>query len=313
VETGGKSMALTLLDQAKLCVDPLQKGIIEEYPRTSEVLQRLPFMSVSSDTYRYNREEILPGVGFRGVNESYNESTGILNPQIETLMISGGFSDVDRALIKTQGNVNDLRAIYDGLKAKALSLFWTKEFFKGDTTVNPRGFDGLEKRLTGPQLLDMGSSAGGDTLTLAMLDELIDCCPWGVDCLFINRTMRRKVNALIRASGAAIETVSDAFGQQIPSYASIPIGIIWIDEKGNEILDFNEPAPGDGATVTTSIYAVKFGAGQYVSGLQVSPIEVLDLGLYAGGIKFRTLIEWISGMAVFNSRAAARLRGIKNA
>ena len=193
-------------------------------------------MNCSSDSYKYNRESSLPGVAFRGINESYVESTGVVNPVVESLSIFGGFSDVDRALVKTQGTINDIRAIHDGLKAKAAALFFTKCFFKGDSVSEPRGFDGLQARLTGNQLIDMGSTSGGDTLTLAKIDELIDAVQGGPDVIFCNKTIRRKINSLARASGAAIETVSGAFGQRLEAYAGIPLGIIENDETDTEIL-----------------------------------------------------------------------------
>ena len=304
---------LTLIEKSKLCVDPLQKGVIEIFPRTSAVLEYLPFLNVSSDSYKYNQEQTLPGVAFRGINEDYDESTGTLNPVTEVLTILGGHSDVDRVLVKTQGNLNDLRAIHDGLKAKAASLTFTRCFFKGDCTSNPREFDGLQARLTGSQVIDCGTTASGDTLTLDKLDELIDAIQGGPDVLFMNKTMRRKVNALRRAAGQAIETVSDSFGRQIDAYASIPIGIIENDESDSPILDFTEAAPAGGSSICTSIYAIKFGVSEYVSGLQCGDLEVIDHGLYSGGVKYRTTIEWFTGLAIFNGKSAARLRGIRNA
>jgi len=306
-------MSLTLLEAAKLSQTPLQRGVIEVFPRTSPILERLPFLDVASDSYKYNQEEALPGIAFRGIGEGYTESTGVINPITETLAIMGGVSDVDRALVKTQGNINDLRAIHDGLKAKAAALFHCKNFFKGDTDADPKGFDGLEKRLTGGQVIDMGATSGGDALTLPKLDELIDAVAGGPDVLFMNKTMRRKINTLIRAANQAIETVSDAFGRLLTAYAGVPIAVIENDEADNAILAFDEAAPGGGASVCTSIYAVRFGAKEYVSGLQCGKMDVIDMGLYSGGTAYRTLIEWICGLAVFHPRAAARLRGVKNA
>ena len=82
-------MALTLLEAAKLTQDPLKRGVIEIFPRTSPVLERLPFLSVDGMAYKYNEEKTLPGIGFRNVNESYTESTGVVNPQVEPLFIGG--------------------------------------------------------------------------------------------------------------------------------------------------------------------------------------------------------------------------------
>lgn len=302
---------LTLLEAAKLVQDPLARGVIEIFPRVSPVLERLPFFNVNGQAYKYNMEETLPGIAFRGINESYVESTGVVNPQVEALYVMGGISTVDRALVKTQGNVNNLRATYDSMKAKAAALTYTQKFFKGDNASNPKEFDGLENRLTGDQVIDAGNTSGGDTLTLAMLDLLIDQVQGGPDVLFMNKTMRRKVSALVRAANQAQETVSDAFGRQVAAYSGVPIGIIEDDKDGNLILPFTEDNPGGGTAASTSIYAVRFGLVEYVSGLQSGGMDVLDLGL--NRTMYETLIEWVCGLGVFHPKAAARLRGVKNA
>lgn len=303
---------LTLLEAAKLTTDPLKRGVIEIFPRTSPVLERLPFFGIDGMAYKYNLEQTLPGIGFRGINESYTESTGVVNPAVESLFIGGGISKVDRVLVKTQGASNNLRAVHDAMKAKALSLEFTKKFFKGDNATYPKEFDGLENRLTGDQVLDMGDTSGGDTLTLAKLDELLDAVIGGADVLFMNKTLRRKVNALMRAAGQASETVSDGFGRQINAYAGVPIGVVEDDKDGNAILGFTEENPGGGTAASSSIYAVRFGAAEYVSGLQNGGMDVKDLGLIAGTPFLGTDIEWICGMGVFHPKAAARLKGISN-
>jgi hypothetical protein len=302
---------LTLLEAAKLVQDPLARGVIEIFPRTSPVLERLPFFNVNGQAYKYNQEKTLPGIAFRGINESYTESTGIVNPQVEPLFVLGGISQVDRALVKTQGDVNSLRATYDAMKAKAAALEYTRAFFKGANAGNPNEFDGLEARCTGTQVINMGSTSGGDALTLDGLDLLLDAVQGGADALFMNKTLRRKVSKLVRAAGQAMEMVTDSFGRQLASYAGVPIAVIEQDKDGAEILPFTEANPGGGTAASSSIYAVKFGAAEYVSGLQAGMMDVIDLGL--SGIFYQTLIEWITGMGIFHPKAAARLRGIKNA
>lgn len=291
---------LTLLESKKYKDDPLQQGIVEIFAETSPVLQYMPFMGVAGDAYQYKREDTLPGVAFREYNEVYDESTGVIQRLTENLKIFGGSAKVDRAQIKTQGNGDDLLAVQTRMKSKAAALDFTKNFFKGDVGTDPKGFDGLEKRLTGAQVLDAGGA-----LTLAMLDEAIDAVHGGPTVLFMNKTMRRKVNALMRAAGQAVETVSDVFGRQIPAYAGIPIGIIEDDANGDPILGFDET--GD----TTSIYPVRFGAAEYVSGLQCGALEVLDMGMVQSWRQID--IEWIVSFAIFNGKSAARLSGITEA
>ena len=74
-------MALTLVEAAKLrSGEVIRSAIIEMFARSSDILRVLGFDSIAGNALKYNREETLPGVGFRGVNEAYTESTGVLNP-----------------------------------------------------------------------------------------------------------------------------------------------------------------------------------------------------------------------------------------
>jgi hypothetical protein len=253
----------------------------------------------------------LPGADFRAINQAYVESTGVVDPITEPLRVLGGSSRVDRALVKTQGSINDLRAIADQQKAKATGLTFTRYFFKGDAATDPRQFDGLQVRIGGSQLLEAGSTSGGDTLTLAALDELLDQVQGGADMIFCNKFMRRKINALMRSAGQAIETVSDTFGRQIPAYAGIGLGIIEKDAEGNEILDFAEANPGGGDPASTSIYACRFAPQEAVCGLQAGSMEIIDQGLV--DVWYQTMIEWICTFTIFNPFSAARLCGIKAA
>ena len=113
---------LTLTEASKLIQNPLQRGVVETFARTSPVLERLPFMDVNGNAYSYNVEQTLPGIAFRDYNTSYTESTGVVNPHTEKLYIMGGISSVDRALVKTQGSVNKIRAIHDNMKARQRPL-----------------------------------------------------------------------------------------------------------------------------------------------------------------------------------------------
>ena len=200
----------------------------------------------------------------------------------------GGISSVDRALVKTQGSVNNIRAIHDNMKAKAAALTFTAKFFNGDNTTAATEFDGLKERLTGNQALTYTGA-----LTLDKVDELVDGVIGGPTALFMSKATRRTVNALRRAAGQATEVVSDSFGRQIDAYAGIPIGVIEEDKDGAAIL-----ADGE-------IYAIRMGVQEYVSGLQAGGMEVIDLGL--NRTQYETLIEWICGIAVFHPKAAARL------
>lgn len=301
---------LTILEWAKLNNNPLQSGVVEIFASENPILERMPFANIQGNAYKYNMEDSLPGVAFRGVNEAYAESTGVINPVTETLTICGGDSDYDVSLVKMGAGDNDARAAHDALKAKSLTLTWQKTWFDGDSATDPREFDGINKRLEdGTQELDLGT--GGGTLTLDDLDQLIDAIQGTPSVLLMNKTMRRKVNALVRASGAAMETVSDTFGRQLMAYAGIPIGIVEDDATGTPILDFDED-DGSSNLDTTSIYAVRFGLDG-VHGIQTEPMDVRDLGELDTKPAYRTRVEWYSGIVVKHPKAIARLIHINNA
>lgn len=304
-------MALTLVEASKLYAgDPVRSAIIELYARSSDVLRTLPFENISGNAYRYNREQTLPGVGFRGVNEAYTESTGILNPITEPLVIAGGDLDVDKFIIDTMGE--NQRSQHEAMKVKAISLNWTLKFFKGDQTSEPREFDGLQVRCTGDQLIAAGSTASGTPLSLAKLDQLIDAV---TDPMYIamNKSMRRRMTAAARTYtvGGFITYSQDEFGRTQTVYNDLPILIADEDNTGSQILPFTEAATS-GSSLATSIYCMSFGDGM-LSGLQNGVMDVRDLGELDSKACFRTRVEWYCGLAVFHGRAAARLYSISDA
>src|SRR5665811_664261 len=140
-------MALTLAESALLSENDLQRGVIETFVQSSPILDRIPFLNIEGNAYAYNEEAALPGVAFRSVNEAYVESTGTFNQKTEGLVILGGDADVDRFIVQTRGNLNDQRATQTAMKVKAASYKFQDTFFNGDVAVDPKGFDGLKKRL----------------------------------------------------------------------------------------------------------------------------------------------------------------------
>lgn len=305
-------MGLTLVEAAKLhSGDVIRSAIIELYARSSDILMALPFETIAGNALKYNREESLPGVGFRGVNEAYTESTGILNPITEPLVIAGGDLDVDKFILDTMGQ--DQRAIQEAMKIKAIALKWTQAFIKGDSASEPRSFDGLQVRLTSNQIVDAGSTDGGDALSLLKLDELIDAVTDPTH-LIMNKTMRRRLSVAARTStvGGDLRWDKDDFGRQIAKYNDLPILIADEDNTGAQILPFTEVGSGGSTATATSIYCASFKEGM-LTGIQNGDIEARDLGELQTKPAMRTRCEWYNGISVFHGKAAARLRGISNA
>lgn len=307
-------MALTLVEAAKLAYQEGKTKLAEvilQYAESSGVLENLPFKDIAGNALAYNVEETLPGIGFRGVNEAFEESTGVVNPQVETLAIAGGDLDVDNFNTTTGGE--GVRTAHERMKVKALSLSWTNAFINGDTTVNPKEFDGLKTRLTGSQLVSAGSTSGGDALSLDKLDELIDQVDEPTH-LIMNKAMRRRLTAASRNTGVGgfITHEMNDFGKKIDMYQELPIIVLQEDNNKNLILPFTEAGEGGGSNESCSIYCVSFDE-MALTGIQNGGIDVRDLGELDSKPVMRTRVEWYAGLAVLQPKSAARLYGVKNA
>lgn len=305
--------ALTLLQASEQALgnDEVKRAAIIELFAVPDILRVMPFMDVPGGAYTYIQEGQLPGVAFRGINESYGTSTGVINPQVERLRIAGGDLDVDKALIKTHGA--GIRSSQERMKVKALSLYLADKMINGDSEADPRQFDGLRKRITGSQLFPAGNTAGGDALSLAILDEAIDAVD-GPTHLIMNKKMRNLLSQAAKKADVAgnLEWFRDDFGNRVAFYNDLPILVTDYNDQNEQIIGFNESAPGGGADEATSVYVVSIG-DEGVMGLQNGPMDVEDLGEIDSQPVLRTRLEWLISMAVLSGRAAARVWGISNA
>lgn len=306
-------MALTLLEASKLNSGEVKRSaIIEMFAEANDLLQYLPFMDVPGSSLAYNQEGNLPGVAFRGYNEAYTGSTGVINPAVEVLRIAGGELDVDKAMIKTRGP--QVRSTQEAMKVKALALHIAGKMINGDSTSNPREFDGLRVRVTGNQLVPalLSSPSSNSPLSLEALDKAIDEVA-GPQYLVTSKAIRRKLTVAGRKEniGGEITYTQDNFGRQLTQYADLPILIADHDDAGDRIIDFDEAGPA-GGTTSSSIYVCALGEDKWV-GLQNGVMEVTDLGEIDAQPVLRTRVEWLVGMAVMHGRAVARVWGITDA
>lgn len=305
--------ALTLLQAAAQVAgeDQIKRaGIIELFAQP-DILKVLPFIDIPGSAYAYMQEGQLSGVAFRGINESYDTSVGLVNPEVERLRIAGGDLDVDKSLVKTMGP--GIRSTQERMKVKALSLYFAATILNGDSESDPRQFDGLRKRVTGTQLFAAGNSSGGDALSLAVLDDAIDQVEQPTH-LIMSKKMRNLLSQAAKNPNVAgyVTWDKNEFGERVMFYNDLPILVTDYDNDGKQVIDFNEANPGGGSAVGTSIYVVHIG-DDGVSGIQNGTMEVNDLGEMNDKPVLRTRIEWLCALVVLNGRAAARVWGIKKA
>lgn len=303
---------LTLHEASKLVEGDLKRqAVIEMFAQSSDIVSALPLMDIPGNSYAYSQEAKLPAVGFRGYNEGYTSSFGVLNPQSETLRIAGGELDVDTALVKTHGL--QVRTTHESMQVKALGLKIADAFINGNSSDGV-SIDGLRQRVTGYQLISANDTAptANSPLSLATLDEAIDRVE-GPTHIIMNKRMRNKLSqaAKDRDVGGDLHWMKDDFGRRVGFYNDLPILVADTNHLGNRIIEFNEAGPAGGAD-NCSIYVVSFGEGK-ICGLQNGIMDVRDLGEIDALPVYRTRIEWLVAMAVMHGRAVSRIWGIADA
>lgn len=293
-------MALTLAEAAKLSNDVLLTGVIETIIQDSPVLQRLPFIEIVGNGLTYNREETVPDADFFDVGDTWAESTPTFTQVTATLKILGGDADIDNFLKSTRSNLQDLEAAVVQLKAKALRQKFEDTFINGDTAVDSKSFDGIDKTVPAGQTLSMG--VNGASLTLAKIDELIDTVKGGKpDILIMSRRTRRSLNSLARGSGSFLETDRDEFGAMVSFYDGIPIGVS----------DYVSDSQTQGSSSNAStIYALQFGEGAVVGLTAPGGLQVERVGSLETKDASRIRVKWYVSLAVFNTVKTAKLIGV---
>jgi HK97 family phage major capsid protein len=293
-------MAMTKANAARLSSDLLVRGVIETIVQESALFQYLPFMPVTGTAIRYNREATLPTAGFYAVGDTWIEATPTFTEHTAALKILGGDADVDNFLQQTYSSVNDIEAEVIISRAKAVAHAFSHAFFAGATLVDPSGFDGLQRLVPASQTISMGTNGGA--LTLRKLDEMIDLVkPGKPDALVMSKRARRMLKDLRRTSGSMIETAMNQFGQQVEVYDGIPI-----------VVDDFCPTDETHGTANncTSIWAVRFGQGVGLMGLEHGGIAVERVGELETKDATRHRIKWYCGLALFSELGLARLAGI---
>ena len=302
-------MAVTLAQAAALEADPVRRGALEEAVNVSLVWDRLPFENIQGNSFAYDKDKVLPGTGFRTVNEAYVESTGVINQDTERLVILGGDADVDQFIEKTmQSSRGVLMADQVRMKLESAQATYVDAMFNGDVSVDPKGFDGLRKRLVGSQVIDSEAPANSEGF-LDELDELFGSVAGGPDVVYGPSQAIARLKSLGRKIGGADYINSEITGKREFTWNGVPFidpGEHW---SGRKILGYDTTNGGD-------LYAVKFATGLGVSGVMGitnGGLNAYFLGELQEKPAIRTRIDFYTGLVVQGGKAAARLRAVKTA
>lgn len=300
-------MAVTFAQAAALATDPVRRGALETASAVSNVWDRIPWENITGNAYAYDKDKVLPGTAFRTVNEAYVESTGVINQDTESLTILGGDADVDKFIETTmQSSRGVLMADQVRMKLESAQSTYADTMFNGDVTVNPKGFDGLGKRLVGNQVISSTSPANNSGF-LNDLDDLFAAVAGGPDVVYGPSRAIAKLKSLARQVGGAEYVNSEITGKREFTWNGVPFvdpGEHW---SGRNILDIDPTNGGD-------LYAIKWASGfnqTGVLGICNGMLTAYYLGELQEKPAYRTRIDFYPGLVVQGGKAAARLRGVK--
>ena len=312
-------MAVTLA-QAKLNVqDDIQAGIIDEFAKSSYLLNNIPFDDVVSPlgggatmTYGYTRLVTQPTAAFRAVNEEYTPQEVKKQRYTVDLKIFGGAFEIDRIIAGMGGIVNEVQ-LQASQKAKAASALFCDTVINGDSATNAKAFDGLDVALTGTDTevtttIDLSTSALVTTNYMAFLDEFdeflsnLDGTP---DALLMNSKMAAKMRAVARRAGM-YQTTQDAYGRTVEQYGGIPFVDLGAKPGSNDPIIAT-------AAGKTDIYAVRFGLDAFhaISMAGQPPVRMWLPDFTTAGAVKKGEVEMTAAVALKTSKSCGVLRDIK--
>ena len=314
-------MAVTLAQARLNVIDDLQAGIIDEFAKSSFILNNIPFHDCVSPvgggatlSYGYTRLISQPQAEFRKVNSEYNTHEVEKQRYVTELKVFGGAYSIDR-VIANMGGIADEVALQSSQKVKAASALFSDTIINGNSSTDVDVFDGLDVAVTGTDTeykpsaaIDLSTSANVTTNATAFVDQLDE---WlgsmdGVTALLTNSKMCAKFRAIARRMGMYQVNMNN-FGQKVEYYGSIPF--VDLGAKAGS----NDPIVGIDGSGKTAIYAVRFGMDGFhaISMAGQPPVKIWLPDFTTAGAVKKGEVEMIAGCALKSTKAAGVFRDIK--
>lgn len=312
----------TLVELSKVETDTLRKSVIDALLMESNLMQLVPWETIGALATTIVRMGTLPSVGFRKVNEGYSVGTGALEQKVEHIALMGGYFDTDKAIARAKNTIASARAITQVMMTKSIAYKFNDKVINGNPESDPEEFKGIKERVDdnvaegySGQKVDfecdgvgiLNSSAHSHDF-LNFLDTLMYQIPaHSPDFCLMNSKLLLAMRALLRKE-KLLDSTKDFFDRVIDTYGTARLIDIGVKaDQTTEIITNTETAAGaSGGTECTSIYAIKFGIGEYVWGIQEYPLEVEDLGRLEDKPVYRTEMDWPLGLAQADPYSIAR-------
>lgn len=334
-------MAATLAQYKYLGPDAeIRMGIAQTIVKESPWLAEMPFVEINNNVSRYKMELAAAAAGTYEVGDTWNEGTPTWEYRDAPLAILGGDADDDNFGRLAAGGENTQAALVE-LKSKATAHWFETLAILGQTTAvatysATKNFKGLlqlicecESKTTtdldgaiysafgagnNSQVVQAASGASA-TLTLDMVDVLVDCVKPKPTHIILNRQLRRKLGSLARAAGNNLTVAQGSLGQLVTMFGEQQV---MVDDFTP--INFPDPTTIVSAPIgytpatavsagndTSPIFAVRFGEDGLcgINGEGMIQVERFDK-LETKDAK-RIRIKFYGGMRLTNKLAAAVL------
>lgn len=322
-------MPITLAEARKNVSDDIQAQVIDEFRKSSYLLDNLTFHDCVSPiggggtlTYGYYRTESVSSASFRAINAEYPETSASKKKCSVDLKVFGGSFKIDRVIANMGGVVDEVQFQMDHL-IRATKALAHDTIIHGNSADNALAFDGLDVAVTGTSTewnaggtaIDLSTTEAIDANYKLFVDQMDE---WLAElnnpsCLMMNAKMLAKVRAVARRIGM-YQAKEGEFGKTIDTYAGIPL--IDLGEKAGATI----PSINSSNTVVetdengnSSIYAVRFGMDGF-HGVTLAGGNVIKTWLPTwekdGAVK-RGEVEMIMALALKETKSAGVFRNIK--
>lgn len=323
---------ITLAQLAQLETDPIKKYIGMQLLREVKMWELLPFEDVRSLEVRALWWEKLPTGGhFRMVNEGYTAyQDGQLGDGYEHLYGFGGDIVFDRVLEGLDNVAGDPIKIQVDGRLQSMAITWNNYFVNGDVAVDPKGFNGIKKRVAAMPArqtiwlngstsapLDPTSSATNARKFINNFNLAWRYCNRGeVNAIVCNESFIigfSRVLALLQGYGNYLDVTRDNYGREEVSYRGVKfVDVGLLQDQTTEIIPENEVA-GDGGADSMSFYLLSINTENGVYGIQKNRFEAYD-PLGGGEMESRPArmmrIDWWNGLASFGRYGIVRVRNL---
>ncbi len=308
--------SVTLAESAKLSLNDLVAGVIENTISVDRFYDILPFDGIDGNALAYNRENVLGDVDVYAVGDTI-AAVGAATFTLVTSSLTSiiGDAQVNGLIQATRSNYTSQEATQVASKAKSAGRKYRDMLITG--TGGSNQFTGLLGLCDASQkvIQDTASvTTDGGALSFAKMDEAMDLVvdkDGQVDyCIMAPRTIRSYFALLRALGGAGIgEVVTLPSGQSVPAYRGVPI-------FRNDYMPVNQTT-GALTTGTTVLFGTLDDGSRMhgIAGLTAANqagMVVERVGIHQSKDETITRVKWYSGLALFSLKGLAALTGVSN-